>query len=114
MDTTKSAEAVKKYLVKLATKDKLPMDLNDLSIKAIKKAIESATNSYDEAIKKAGELLCDNDELEGDSIEAQVKLIAEQADSHPHMMIDDVDGVIVWEKVVNSFSCNEFLEYIGY
>ena len=54
--------------------------------------------------------LCDSDE----SVYDQVLNIAEHAEEHGEDMIDSVDGVFVWEKVENKFTCDEFLELIGY
>ena len=56
----------------------------------------------------AGNYLCDGDE----NLRSQVNRIAEWPDGSD--MIDNVDGVFVWEKVVNKFTCDEFLHLIGY
>lgn len=110
MNTIETARAIKKHLIDLAVNDKLPLDLNDLSVSALVTVIKGVTSDYDKAMEKAGELLCDGDL----STEEQVELIAKQANIDGYDMIDNVDGVIVWEKVVNSFTCDEFLEHINY
>jgi len=53
--------------------------------------------------------LC-NDDV---SVEEQVQAIQKQADIDGSVMIDYVEGVTVWEKVENAFSCDEFLDLIS-
>jgi len=53
--------------------------------------------------------LC-NDDV---SVEEQVEAIQKQADIDGSVMIDYVEGVTVWEKVENAFSCDEFLDLIS-
>ncbi len=57
---------------------------------------------------KAGEFLCDSDL----TVEEQLKLIAKHEDTTD--MIDNVEGVVVWEKVEHQWQVGEFLDYIGY
>lgn len=66
------------------------------------------------ALEEARQILCDNDDLEGDSILAQIKLIAKHYETAPDDYIDYVDDVIVWGKVTNTYTCEEFLEEIGW
>lgn len=55
--------------------------------------------------------LCDT-ELD---IEEQVELIAKaQEDGRGDEYIDNVEGVLVWEKVVHQFEVDEFLQLINY
>lgn len=65
--------------------------------------VEAVTN------QNAYHYLC-NDDV---SIEEQVKSIEAQAEINSMVMIDDVEGVTVWEKIENSFSCDEFLDLIS-
>ena len=60
-------------------------------------------------IGNAYHYLC-NDDV---SVEEQVIAIEKQADIDGGEMIDDVEGVTVWEKVMNTFSCDEFLDLIS-
>lgn len=67
------------------------------------------------AIAQAMNYLCDNESThEGQlgSIKNQIEAIASHAKNHPSDYIDNVDGVIVWEKVTNTFECDEFLQLI--
>ena len=45
-------------------------------------------------------------------VEGQVEAIEKQADIDGNVMIDNVEGVTVWEKVQYTFSCDEFLDLI--
>lgn len=62
-----------------------------------------------DAMDNAYHYLC-NDEV---SVENQVKAILKQSNIDGTVMIDDVEGVTVWEKVVNTFDCDEFLDLIS-
>ena len=110
----KVAVAVKNYLIGLSVNDKLPTDLNQLDIEEIEKIIESFEPTEKERyIEKASQYLCDSHYSGTDlSIEEQVKAIANHNDSS--YLIDNVDGVIVWMRIENEFSCDDFLELIGY
>lgn len=109
MNSKKIAEAVKKHLISLAAKDKLPMDMNDLSLKDLEKVIKSAMPTYKEkAIEMAGNYLSDGDLTTLQMIEA----IAKHKDQKD--LIDSVDGVVVWQKVEYAFTCEDFLQEIGW
>jgi hypothetical protein len=106
---TKIAQAVKDYLVDLAINDKLPMDMTQLSIEGLEKAIKTALPTEEEnAIELAMHYLCDGDI----STEEMVEAIANHEDQKD--LIDNVEGVVVWEKVELSFTCEDFLREIGY
>ncbi len=59
-------------------------------------------------IKTAMNYLCDS---EDNSISDQIELIKNHEDGED--FIDNVEGVIVWDKVVNVFTCNEFIDLIS-
>jgi hypothetical protein len=110
MQSKKIAQAVKDYLVNLAIEDRLPMDLTQLDVTEIQKAVESAMPSArDKAISQAEHYLCDSDEL---TIEQQIEAIENHEDQND--LIDNVEGVIVWDKVEYSFTCEDFLSEIGW
>ena len=109
MNTTKIAEAIKEHLVSLAINDELPMDMTKLSISKLKKVIESTLPSKkDKAIALAEHYLSDGDI----STEEMIEAIANHDNQSD--MIDNVDGVVVWEKVEWSFTCEDFLNEIGW
>lgn len=65
------------------------------------------------AIDQAMNYLCDNETThdgQRGSIRAQVEAIANWPNQA--CFIDEVDDVIVWEKVVYTFTCDEFLQMI--
>ena len=106
---TKIAKAVKNYLINLAIDDKLPMNLNELDENALEEIIQSFFLTDDEkGVEQARHYLCDGDI----SIKEMVERIAAHEDQDDN--IDYVDGVVVWQKVENSFTCSAFLELIGY
>ena len=110
MQTIKIAQAVKDYIVDLAINDNLPMDLTQLDVDTLAKVIESQLPTQNEkAIELASHYLCESDEM---SIEDQVKRVYNHEDEDD--MIDNVDGVIVWEKVEYSFTCEQFIYEIGF
>lgn len=59
-------------------------------------------------VEAASHYLCDGDISTKEMVEA----IYNHKDQND--MIDNVEGVIVWEKVENTFNCAEFLEQIDY
>ena len=91
----------------------LKSDFNDVPawvIEASNEFIEkSKPSAKDKAIESASHYLCDSDEL---TIEEQIEAIANHEDQYD--MIDNVEGVIVWEKVEWSFTCDSFLDQIGW
>jgi hypothetical protein len=110
MQVEKIAQAVKDYIVALAINDELPMDLNDLSVEALEEVIKSQLpTSKEKAIDKASELLSYDSHEE---LVSMVEAIANHEDQTE--LIDYVDGVCVWEKVELEFTCEQFLEQIGY
>lgn len=105
----KIAQAVKDYLVSLAINDELPMDMTQLSVSKLAKVIEKQLPSdEDKAIELASHYLSDGDLSTKEMVEA----IANHEDQYD--MIDNVEGVVVWEKVEWSFTCEQFLQEIGY
>ena len=109
MQSKKIAQAVKDYLVDLAIKDKLPMDMTTLSIDKLVKVIEKSLPTQEEkSIELASHYLSDGDLSTKEMVEA----IANHPD--PYDLIDNVDGVVVWQKVEMSFTCEDFLNEIGY
>lgn len=90
----------------------LKSDFNDVPqwvIDASNEFIEQSKPSEEEnAIELASHYLSDG-EL---SIKEMVEAIANHEDQSD--MIDDVEGVVVWEKVEWTFTCEQFLEEIGY
>ena len=109
MQTTKIAQAVKDYLVDLAVKDKLPSDFTQLSVAKLEKAIKSALPTpREQAIELASHYLSDGDL----TVEQMVEAIYNHEDENE--LIDYVDGVVVWEKVEYSFTCEQFIQEIGY
>jgi hypothetical protein len=106
------ASAIKEYLIDLALEDKLPMDMTELDEMAMSEIIEkNLPTAKDEAIEHARHYLCDSDEM---TIEQQIEAIADQADEDGSVMIDEVEGVIVWEPLEDKFDCDEFLQLINW
>jgi hypothetical protein len=68
------------------------------------------SKAYREAIENARHYLSDSDL----SIKEQVEAIAKQADEDGSVMIDDVEGVLVWEPLEGRFDCDEFLQLINW
>ena len=73
---------------------------------------EDLSDSEESRIEKARFILCDNTDDDGEeiSIARQIELI--EAEDDDSTMIDNVEGVLVWEKLVNSLTCKQFLEQI--
>lgn len=61
-------------------------------------------------ITRVRDLLCELDTYE-EVVEA-VRAILNHEDQDAY--VDWVDGIIVWDKVSNTFTCDEFLDEIGY
>lgn len=57
--------------------------------------------------ENAGHYLCETDEWDVEEQIALIKLHKNQDD-----LIDDVDGVMVWEPLERRFTCKDFLEMI--
>jgi hypothetical protein len=103
--------AIKEHLIDLALDDKLPMDMTELDEMAIVDIIEkNLPTAEDKAIAEAEHYLSDSDL----SIKEQVEAIAKQADEDGSVMIDNVEGVLVWEPLEGRFDCDEFLQLIGW
>lgn len=90
----------------------LKSDFNDVPqwvINAANEFIEkSKPSAEDKAIELASHYLSDGDLSTKEMIEA----IANHEDQSD--FIDNVEGVVVWEKVENSFTCEDFLSEIGW
>lgn len=69
---------------------------------------KSKPSAEDKAIELASHYLCDGELSTREMIEA----IANHEDQSD--MIDNVEGVVVWEKVEYSFTCEDFLSEIGW
>lgn len=107
---TKIAQAVKDYLVDLAINDNLPMDLSQLDVEALEQVIKSQLPSEtDRQVSEAEHYLCDSDEM---TTLQMIEAIADHEDQSD--LIDNVEGVVVWEKVEGSITCEDFLQMIGY
>ena len=107
-----AAKAIKEHLIQLAVDDKLPLDMTQLDIQPLVDIIgEHQLTAKEKAIAEAGHYLCDDSEL---SIEEQVEAIAKQADEDGTVMIDYVEGVMVWQPIENKYDCDEFLQLIGW
>jgi hypothetical protein len=110
MKTNEIAQAVKDYIVDLAVNDKLPMDLTQLSTDEIEEVIKSKLpTKEDERIERASHYLCDADDM---TIADQLALIDAQAEIDDTVMLDNVEGIIVWEKVEWVFTVGDFLDEI--
>ena len=97
----------------LAVNDRLPTDFGDLSVSALEKVIKrQLPTKRQEVINKANEILscCDSN---ADTVK-MIKAIAKQSEEDDSCLIDNVDNVIVWQKLENGYTCQEFLEEIGY
>ena len=109
MNAEKIALAVKNYLITLAIADKLPLDMTQLELDSLTEVIQSTEEDDNEtAYEHAGNYLSDGELTTEQMVEAIAKH-ENQAD-----LIDDVEGVVVWEKVERTFDCEEFLDLIGY
>ncbi len=109
MNTKKIAEAVKQYLIDLTIADELPMDMTQLSLSKLETAIEKVLPTpREKAIELASHYLSSGDL----STEEMVEAIYNHENEHD--LIDDVEGVVVWEKVEYSFTCKQFILEIGY
>lgn len=64
----------------------------------------------EETVERASHYLCEPDDT---TIAEQVALIVAQAEIDGSVMLDHVDGIMVWEKVEYSFTVDSFLEEIG-
>lgn len=60
----------------------------------------------EERIERASHYLCEADDM---TIADQLALIDAQAEIDPREMLDNVEGVIVWEKIEYSFTVEDFL-----
>jgi hypothetical protein len=110
MRTNEIAQAVKDYIVDLAVNDKLPMDLTQLSTGELEEVIKSKLpTKEDERIERASHYLCDADDM---TIADQLALIDAQAEIDITVMLDNVEGIIVWEKVEWVFTVGDFLDEI--
>jgi hypothetical protein len=110
MNVENLAQDIKDYLIDLAINDKLPMDLNDLDVDAFETIIkEHLPTDKDKMLAKADEYLCPDDDM---SLEEMVEAIANHFDKSE--LIDYVHGVVTWEKVELEFTCQQFLDMIGY
>lgn len=107
-----AAQAIKEHLIQLAADDKLPLDMTQLDETFIVDILnDKQPTGKDEAIEHATHYLCDSDEL---TMEEQIRAIAAHAEEDGSDLIDEVEGVVVWEKVEWSITCDDFLEMIGW
>lgn len=108
-----AAIAIKLHLIQLAADNKLPADMTELDATFIVDIIKKfQPTAMDKAIAEAAHYLCDLDlEL---SIREQVEAIAKQAEEDGTEMIDNVEGVVVWEPLEGKYDCDQFLQMIGW
>lgn len=108
MEAIKIALGIKEYLVSLAVDGKLPLDMTELNEQEIADVINGFMPSeMTKAVEAASHYLCDGDL----SILEQIRAIQYHEDQYDY--IDMVEGVVVWERVENTFTCGEFLQLIG-
>jgi hypothetical protein len=74
----------------------------------IEQHVPKEPTAREKAIELASHYLCDGDL----TTEQMVEAIANNEDEDD--LIDNVDGVIVWEKVEYEFTCEQFLDDIGW
>lgn len=71
-----------------------------------------------DSIEEARRILCENMDLDVSSIEEnilfQINAIQEFSKENPDKYIDWVPSVVVWGMVANTYTCEEFLENIGW
>ena len=104
--------SILEVLVKLAADDKLPMDMTCLDADIFDKPIEEFIKAMEptpeeKQLQNAAHYLCETDEH---TIADQLKLIEDYPDDSA--LIDDIEGVTVWEKLEYSFTCKSFFESI--
>ena len=109
MNTERAAQAIKDYLIALKIAKKLPKDLNNLDVDSIREVLDAQFHELEDAYDEAGSFLVGDDEL---TVKEMVDLIVANEDQTE--IIDNIEGVVVWEKVENTFSCKEFLNLINY
>lgn len=102
------ANQIKNALVVLTSNGDLPSDMTTLDVTFIEDILKK--NDVECPYENALHYLCDSDEL---SVKEQVKLIEKQVEIDGDIFIDNVEGVIVWEKLEWSFTCDSFLDQIG-
>jgi homoaconitase/3-isopropylmalate dehydratase large subunit len=106
-----AAKAIKDHLIQLAVDDKLPLDMTQLDIQSLVDIIgQHQLTAKEKAIAEAEHYLSDSDL----TVKEQVEAIAMQADEDGSVMIDDVEGVLVWEPLEGRFDCDEFLQLINW
>jgi hypothetical protein len=74
----------------------------------IEQHVPKEPTAREKAIDLAAHYLCDGDL----TTEQMVEAIANHEDED--QLIDNVDGVIVWQKVEYQFTCEQFLDEIGW
>jgi hypothetical protein len=117
MDTKKIAIEIRNLLFKMAVKDRLLIKERDLPLSRIEKIVKLALKASEptqlqKAVESAGFYLS-NSEVE---IEEQVSLIVAEAEKNEqgHTLIDEIEGVCVWEPLEGRYTPSEFLDLIGY
>ncbi len=106
-----AATAIKNHLIQLASNNNLPSDIAQLDIQSLVDIITGhQPTSEEKAIIEASHYLCESDL----SIKEQVEAIVDQFYKDGSVMIDDVEGVVVWQPLENTFDCDEFLVLIGW
>lgn len=66
----------------------------------------------DEILERAAHYLCTDNE-DGITVGSSLKLIEEQADIDGSVMVDSVDGIILWDAVMDRYTVDEFLDEIN-
>lgn len=72
--------------------------------------VDNSDSARKNVITKVRHLLCELD-TDQDVVEA-IRAIVNHKDQDAY--VDWVDGIIVWEKVCNTFTCEEFLDEVEY
>ena len=103
------AKAIKAKLVDMAINDEFPTDMTMLDEAMLEKIINNVPDE-DKRVDMASNYLCDG-EL---SVAEQLKIIEKQSEIDGSVMLDYVDdNVIVWEKGIDTFTVDEFLDLIN-
>lgn len=112
VDTTEKLLEVDEYMTPGENDGQATIELH-LENGQLTPTASNEDTEYDDQkrVVNASHYLCDNCD-EDITILDQIKLIEAQAEIDRHEFIDNVDGVIVWEKLEWSLTCDNFLDMI--